>query len=146
MSEVVSGMSLGELARRGGLPGRTIRFYIARGLLPAPHKAGRGASYGPEHLERLEVIQGLQKQGLTLGQIGHRLAGAVAVPTLEQAGQGERVSGDAPAPEGWMHYRVAEDVVVQVRTGASPWRVRVIRNELARLAAALRASATEDKP
>lgn len=146
MSVVASGMSLGELARRAGLPGRTIRFYIARGLLPSPHKAGRGASYGPEHLERLEVIRGLQKQGLTLGQIGHRLAGAVAVPTAEQAGEVEPASGDAPVPEGWVHYRVTEDVVVQVRTGASPWRVRVIRNELARLAAALRASAAEDEP
>lgn len=42
-------MLLAELAQKAGLPGRTIRFYIARGLLPGPLKAGRGATYGPEN-------------------------------------------------------------------------------------------------
>ena len=49
-------MLLAELAEKAGLPGRTIRFYIARGLLPGPLKAGRGAAYGQEHLDRLREI------------------------------------------------------------------------------------------
>ena len=58
-------LSLAELAERSGTPGRTIRFYIARGLLAGPFKAGRGASYGEAHLARLAEIREWQEKGLT---------------------------------------------------------------------------------
>src|ERR671922_115977 len=53
-------MTLGEIAAAAGLPARTIRFYIARGLLNGPVKGGRGAAYTTEHLARLDRIKSLQ--------------------------------------------------------------------------------------
>ena len=55
-------MSLAELAEQSGVPGRTIRFYIARSLLPGPSQAGRGASYGQEHIRQLQEDQGTPVQ------------------------------------------------------------------------------------
>ncbi len=115
-------MSLAELAGKAGIAGRTIRFYIARGLLRGPVKAGRGASYGPEHLERLQEITRLQAQGLTLVEIARKLSGEKSA---------------APAPVGWWHYALAEDVVVMVRADASPWRLKRIRQQLGHLAGGL---------
>ncbi len=115
-------MSLTELAVQAGIAERTIRFYIARGLLRGPLKAGRGAAYGLEHLERLQEITRLQSQGLTLAEIARRLGGEKA---------------SAPEPAGWWHYALAEDVVVMVRADASPWRLKQIRQELGRVASGL---------
>lgn len=117
-------MSLAELAEKAGVPGRTIRFYIARELLPGPLKAGRGAVYADEHLEGLQRIAALQKQGLTLQEIGHCLSGE----TAKTAG---------PEPTAWWQYEVAEDVVVTVRADVSPWRLRQIKGQLAQMARAL---------
>lgn len=119
--------TLAELAARAGVPGRTIRFYIARGLVPGPSKAGRGAAYGPGHLERLRQIRDWQGRGLTLTEVAQRLAGpARAVP--------------GPEPAAWWHYEVADDVTVHVRADAGPWRLKLIKNYLAQMAAGLRAN------
>lgn len=116
--------TLAELAEESGVPARTIRFYIARGLLDGPEVAGRGASYGEEHLERLREIKTLQSQGLTLAEIARRLGGR----------GGER---DLPAPSAWWNYPVAEDVVVLVRADSAPWRLRQVQSALRALAAVL---------
>jgi DNA-binding transcriptional MerR regulator len=52
-----------------GVPSRTIRFYQAKGVLPAPERRGRVACYGPEHVERLRVVAQLQERGLRLRAI-----------------------------------------------------------------------------
>jgi DNA-binding transcriptional MerR regulator len=49
--------SLSALASLTGIPERTIRSYIGRGLLPPPDGRGRAASYAAEHLERLQFLQ-----------------------------------------------------------------------------------------
>jgi DNA-binding transcriptional MerR regulator len=116
-------MGLAELAEKSGVPGRTIRFYIARGLLSGPFKAGRGASYGPEHLQRLREIGALQARGLTLEEIARRSA--------------ESSGTVSPAPTACWQYQVADDVVVTVRAEVSPWRMKQIRKHLAILAAGL---------
>ena len=111
--------SLAELANEVGLPARTVRFYIGRGLVPGPEKAGRGASYGREHLERLQEIQRLQAEGLTLAEIALR---------------GEEMESEPlPEPEAWWSYGVAEGVEVRVRADQAPWRLRQIRRALAEL-------------
>jgi DNA-binding transcriptional MerR regulator len=63
------------LAAAAGVSVDTIRFYQARGLLPAPRRAGRIALYGDEHLERLTQIKNLQGRGFSLGVIGRLLRG-----------------------------------------------------------------------
>ena len=61
--------TLVELSEVSGVPTRTIRFYIAKGLLPPPLVGGRSACFGEEHLKGLERIKTLQGQGRTLAQI-----------------------------------------------------------------------------
>jgi len=45
---------------------RTVRYYIAEGVLPAPIGSTRNARYEAEHLARLVGIRLLQDQGLSL--------------------------------------------------------------------------------
>ncbi|MEY9872942.1 DNA-binding transcriptional MerR regulator [Streptacidiphilus sp. MAP12-33] len=64
-----------ELAARAGITVRTLRFYAAKGLLPPPELGPRRVGrYGVEHLGRLELIEELQRQGLTLAAIERYLA------------------------------------------------------------------------
>jgi len=116
-------LSLSELAGKAGIPARTVRFYISRGLLPRPVGAGRGARYEEMHLERLREILQLQREGLTLAEIGMR---------------GEEAAEQAlPEPEAWWVYRLGEGVEVRVRGGHAPWKMRRIRRALAELATQL---------
>ena len=58
-----------QLAAAARLPVDTLRFYQARGLLPAPRREGRIAVYEDLHLERLTRIRSLQQKGFSLSQI-----------------------------------------------------------------------------
>ncbi len=58
-----------QLATAARLPVDTLRFYQARGLLPAPRREGRVAVYEDLHLERLTRIRSLRQQGFSLSQI-----------------------------------------------------------------------------
>jgi DNA-binding transcriptional MerR regulator len=58
-----------ELAAKTGVPSRTIRFYQAKGVLPAPNKKGRVAVYDDRHVQRLQVVSELQDKGLRLRAI-----------------------------------------------------------------------------
>jgi DNA-binding transcriptional MerR regulator len=62
------------LAAASGVRVDTIRFYQARGLLPAPRRMGRHALYDDDHLARLRRIRSLQRQGFSLAQIQQVLA------------------------------------------------------------------------
>ena len=48
--------SMSDLVQLTGLEARTIRYYIAQGLIPKPQTRGRNARYGEAHLDRLKVI------------------------------------------------------------------------------------------
>jgi DNA-binding transcriptional MerR regulator len=109
-----SDMTLTELADASGLPARTIRFYIARGLLNGPVKAGRAAAYTAEHLARLEQIKKLQAEGRVLSDIGRTLDGAAP----------ER---SAAPPTAWWQHAISDDIIVWVRADIAPWRTRQVR-------------------
>ncbi|GGL78857.1 transcriptional regulator [Streptomyces fumigatiscleroticus] len=70
-------LTIDELAARAGVTVRTVRFYGTRGLLPPPVIGPRRVGhYGREHLARLELIEELRQQGMTLAAIErylHRL-------------------------------------------------------------------------
>ena len=117
--------TLRELAEEASVPPRTIRFYISRGLLAAPLVAGRRASYGEEHLERLKKIRELQRKGLTLGAI----AGVLRT---------HRNEADLPQPTSWSSYQIQEDVIVWVSAGGESWRVKQIRVAIKQFADQLR--------
>lgn len=118
-------LKLDELARRSGVPARTIRLYITRGLVPGPLRGGRKAAYGAEHVAALAEVQRLQKQGLTLAEIRQRR-------------QGGADSSNLPAPVRWSSYAAAPDVVVMVREDVGGWRLRRVRKTVGTLSECLK--------
>jgi len=112
--------SLVELAQRAEIPGRTIRFYIARGILQGPLHAGRGAEYDGRHLARIAAIRALQGRGLTLAEIaaaGVENQGALALPKATPS----------------LRYSLGEDAEVYVRADLPPWRLNRIRKAIGTL-------------
>lgn len=68
-------LRIGELAAELGLNPRTIRYYEAIGLLPAPPRTPAGYRlYGAAGRERLRFIARAKAIGLTLDEIGEILA------------------------------------------------------------------------
>jgi DNA-binding transcriptional MerR regulator len=62
-------MRLGDLAQQAGIPPRTVRYYVQRGLLPAPRFRGPDTAYEEEHLLRLRAIRRLQERFFPLDAI-----------------------------------------------------------------------------
>ncbi len=74
MDATEQAFSIEDLAEKSATSVRTIRFYIAEGLVPRPVTRGKGASYGEEHLLRLRLIRRLSEQRVPLAEIRERLA------------------------------------------------------------------------
>jgi DNA-binding transcriptional MerR regulator len=113
--------TLTELADETEIPARTIRYYIARGLLAGPVVAGRGAVYSAQHLARLREIQKLQRQGRMLAEIAQK-----------------EDTGEIPPAQVWQQYAIAEGVTVNVRGDLPPWRLKRVRKALAEMMERLR--------
>lgn len=111
------GLSLAELSKTSGVPPRTIRYYIARGILRGPDQAGRNARYSRDHLRRLREISRLKADGLTLSEITLRLSEKGEEPSLHPTAS-------------WLEFGISEDVSVLVRSDVAPWRMRKIRRLL----------------
>jgi DNA-binding transcriptional MerR regulator len=62
-------LTIEQLAAETGMSVRNIRAHQARGLLAPPEVRLRVGYYGPEHVERLELIRDLQEQGFNLAGI-----------------------------------------------------------------------------
>jgi DNA-binding transcriptional MerR regulator len=67
--------SLTELANVAGVSVRTVRYYLAQGLLPSPVQQGPNTRYTDVHLDRLRVIKRLQAAHLPLAEIRRQLEG-----------------------------------------------------------------------
>ena len=65
--------SIADLARLADVTPRTVRYYVAQGLLPSPDVAGPATRYGEGHLARLRLIRRLQRDHLPLAEIRARL-------------------------------------------------------------------------
>lgn len=68
-----SEFSLAQLTDLADVTPRTIRYYIAQGLLPPPAGGGPASRYSVGHLDRLRLIRELQRQHLPLAEIRNRL-------------------------------------------------------------------------
>lgn len=66
-------MTIGALAKSGGVGVETIRYYQRRGLLSEPPRAGTTRRYGPDDARRLRFIRAAAEAGFTLAQIGELL-------------------------------------------------------------------------
>lgn len=66
--------TISELAAAAGVTPRTVRYYVAEGLLPPPETRGRYALYSDDHLQRLRLIARLKEAYLPLEIIRERVA------------------------------------------------------------------------
>jgi DNA-binding transcriptional MerR regulator len=64
-----------DLIEKSGLADRTIRTYIARGLLPRPVGHGLAAEYDEGHMVRAVAIGRMRAEGLHIADITERIAG-----------------------------------------------------------------------
>ena len=67
-------MTIGALARTGGVGVETVRYYQRRGLLAEPARADGVRRYGASDARRLRFIRAAQEAGFTLNEIGELLA------------------------------------------------------------------------
>ncbi|AXB45653.1 MerR family transcriptional regulator [Amycolatopsis albispora] len=75
--------TIGELARRTGLPVKTIRFYSDEGLLPPTDRTHAGYRlYDAQAMARLELVKTLRELGLGLPEVERALAGQASVADL----------------------------------------------------------------
>lgn len=65
--------TLTDLADLAGVTPRTVRYYLAQGLLPTVGAAGPGAKYDDAHLARLGLIRRMQREHQPLAEIRQRL-------------------------------------------------------------------------
>ena len=76
MQEENQDWSIGELARRGGVSVKTVRFYSDAGLLPPQRSSAGHRRYDATDLARLTLIRSLRSLDVGLDPIGELLAGA----------------------------------------------------------------------
>jgi DNA-binding transcriptional MerR regulator len=81
-------LTIEQLAAATGMTVRNIRNHQSRGLLPPPEVRARTGYYGPQHVERLRLIQEMQAEGFNLSAI-------------------KRLIGDAGAAEHFVGFRRA---------------------------------------
>ena len=73
-SQEPSSLTIGSLARAGGVGVETIRFYQRRGLLATPTRESGIRRYDAEDLRRLRFIRRAQAAGFPLEEIRELLA------------------------------------------------------------------------
>jgi MerR family redox-sensitive transcriptional activator SoxR len=78
-------LSIGNVARRAGVPISTIHFYEAQGLLRSWRTAGNQRRYGRDILRRIGVIKVAQRAGIPLADIRKALDALPSrrTPTVE---------------------------------------------------------------
>lgn len=96
--------SLAELADEADVTPRTIRYYIAQGLLPPPVGAGPTTRYSAGHLGRLRLVRELQRQHLPLAEIRARLEHLTDEDVGELGATFERRPTPASAPGSAVEY------------------------------------------
>ncbi|HEV3387622.1 MAG TPA: MerR family transcriptional regulator [Solirubrobacteraceae bacterium] len=74
MSEDGKQLAIGEVADRAGMSASRIRYYEARGVLPAPERVGGKRRYDQDVLRRLAIIDAAQRVGFGLDEIRDLLA------------------------------------------------------------------------
>lgn len=113
-------LNLRQLGEQAGVPERTIRFYIHKGMLPGPEGAKRGAWYTDGHLADLLRIKEWQEAGLSLDAIAGLLQAKSEAP-IEPARPG--------AVEVRSHLVVADGLELVV----APDRARLTQAQLRQL-------------
>ena len=70
-------LTIGEVARRTGLPATTIRYYEAAGVVPTPARTLAGyRAYSVEHVRRLQLAASARLVGFGLDEVKRLVAQA----------------------------------------------------------------------
>lgn len=99
-----------ELERLTGYPARTIRYYIARGLLQPAYGRGPTATYDRDHLRRLQYIELLKQERMSLDQIHEHLMD-MEPADIEVALRGQF----SPSADLWRHLQLHDDLTLMIR-------------------------------
>ena len=116
MQQIEPRFSLAELVEASGLAERTVRHFIASGLVPPALGRGRSRYYTPEHLARLELVARLRADRLSVDEIRERLADSDA--------------GALSVGESWQRMTLHPDLELHVSADASE-SVQALARELA---------------
>lgn len=96
--------TLHELEEASGMPRRTIRLYVSRGLVPPALGRGRSSYYTRRHLEALAQIGDYRSRGLSLDEIAETF--------------GQRSPARMQAGEDWKRFELADGIELHVRDDA----------------------------
>src|SRR5579884_2543391 len=118
--------SVSALAEAAGVTVRTVRYYVAEGLMKEPASEGRYALYDEGHLNRIGLIQKLRVARLPLAVIRERLAGltddeerTILESAAEDAFERRRAAIESQQLQPYAGQSVA-DYVMQVLCAAEP--------------------------
>lgn len=116
-------MRIGELAERAGMTTRTLRYYEARGLLPAGRTANGYRSYGEDDVRLLEQIRTLQDFGFGLEETR---------PFVECLRAGHPAGDSCPASLEVYRRKLAEldDCIERLRAVRDQVGAQLVRAEL----------------
>ena len=113
--------SIDELATLAGVTARTVRYYIAEGLVERPVGEKRGAHYLRRHLEQILLIRRWTDAGISLDRVRELIAGAPEDPARKCVQPG--------SVEVWSRLTVVDGLEVHVepgRAGLAPEQVRAL--------------------
>lgn len=99
-----------ELERLTGYTARTIRYYIARGLLQPAYGRGPTATYDRDHLQRLQYIELLKQVRMSLDQIRDHLLD-MGPADIDVALRGQF----SPSADVWRHLQLHDDLTLMIR-------------------------------
>ena len=121
---------LEDLAKLAGVSPRTVRYYVQRGLLPAPTFRGKDTAYGDDHLKRLQAIRRLQDRYLPLDAIQVELERRSAEEILRSPALPTAPAVPAPPPptpppvptpsRSWRRYELRDGVEIHLRDDVAP--------------------------
>ncbi len=89
--------SLDELTELAGVTIRTVRYYIAEGLLPPPDGGGSRSTYTDVHLNRLRLISRLKDAYLPLREIRRQLQGLTDEEIVQTLNDADALPPAAPS-------------------------------------------------
>jgi DNA-binding transcriptional MerR regulator len=122
----VAGVRPTNASARAAPSARSIRFYVAGGLLERPEGTGTAATYNYRHFIQLLAIKIRQREGITLDVIkkemrefsGDALERRVATSLAAALGatiETRRAAADDDPPASWRRVPVADGVELHVR-------------------------------
>lgn len=133
--------SIDHLAALAGVTPRTVRFYIAEGLVDRPEGEKRGAHYVQRHLDQLLRIRRWTDSGLSLERVRELMSGAPEDPSPRPVAPG--------SVEVWSRVTVADGLEVHVEPGRaqlSPEDVRHLVRGITALYRQVRSTVAESAP